>query len=182
MKRKHENEDWDYPSLINPKEIDQYLNDYHKFCTNYHSFYHVINNKYVYQKYPEINCIKRFRVDKGYQNWIVRDMFRQEEWRIIENVNYSDLLVRIRNSNWQINTVESLSLFFKELKLDFKRDQPNQDIIMMLSNRYFWTSTNISTRTKSTIMVDFESDHLNEIPEKKESICAGIVTRKIRGF
>ena len=182
MKRKHDNEDWDYPSLKYLNEVNQYLNDYQNFCTNYNSFYQEITYTYIYQKYPKIKCIKRFRVDKGYQNWIIRDMFRQEEWKIIENVNYVDLLAKIRNSNWQINTVESLSLFFNELKLDFKRDQVNQEIITMLSNKYFWTSTDISTRTKSAIMVNFETEHLSEIPEKIESICTGIVTRKIRGF
>jgi len=182
MKRKNDNNYWNYPSLQNQKEIEQYLNDYHKFCTDYNNFYRAITNKYIYQNYPEIKCIKRFRVDKGYHNWIIRDMLRQEEWKIIEKVKYSELLVNIRNSNWQVNTVESLTLFFNELKSSFKRNDVNFDIISMLSNKYFWTSSNFSTRTKMTILFDFDTNQISVNPEKKDNTCVGIVTRKIRGF
>jgi len=182
MKRTNDNEDWQYPRLSIANEIDQYLQDYHKFCTEYSSFYQRVSNKYYYQKYPPISCIERFSVDKNNENWIIKDMLRQEEWKLIENINYSDLSARVRNSNWQINTVESLELFFNELKSSFKQEKENTDIINMLSNKYFWTSSDVSTRAKSTIMLDFKTEKIAEMPEKKEHLRVGIVTRKIRGF
>jgi len=183
MTRKNDNDDWDYPSLKSPNEVDQYLNNYQHFCKNYNNFYQEITNRYKYlMNYPDIVCIKRFMVDKNHQDWVIRDLLRQEEWNIIENVNYSNLRASIRNSNWIINTVESLSLFFNELKASFERDNVNHDIVNMLSNKYFWTSSNFSTRTKLTIMLDFDTGQLKGIPEKKENSRTGIVTRKTGGF
>ena len=182
MTRKNDNDDWDYPSLKSPSEIDQYLNNYRQFCIDYNNFYQEITNKYQYHNYPEIECIKRFMVDKNHQDCVIRDILRQEEWKLIENVNYNNLRASIRNSNWIMNTVESLSLFFNELKASFERDNVNHDIINMLSNKYFWTSSNFSTRTKLNIMLDFDTGQLKGIPEKKENSRTGIVTRKTGGF
>jgi len=181
-KRNSDKDEWYFPSLNNPKEVDQYMNDYHKFCLNYNNFYQAISNKYIYQNYPELTYIKRFSVEKNNQDWIIKDMLRQEEWKLIENINYNDLLVRVRHTNWIVNTSESLEVFFNELKSNFKRDKVNNDIVNMLSNKNFWTSTDISTRTKATIMLDFNQGKSEEEAKVKESKCVGIVTRKTRGF
>ena len=47
MKRRGDNEDWEYPRLNNPKAIVEYFNDYQKFCKNYNDFYTKITNKFI---------------------------------------------------------------------------------------------------------------------------------------
>ena len=129
--------------------------------------------------YPEIKCIKRFNIYKDNQTTFIRDTLREEEWKIIENISYNNLEAMVRKTKWEINTIESLELLFNELISD---KQVNLDIINMLSNIYFWTSSIVSTRTVSTIKLDYDTNQLDEKAEPKDSICVGIVTRKIRGF
>jgi len=182
-KRKDDNDVWSFPELSSTADIDQYLNDYHEFCVNYSNFQRGITNKYLYQNYPKIKCIQRFRLDKNNLSWIIRDELRQEEWKIIKNMNYSDLLAEIRNTKWKMNTIESLENFFNELEANFKQNKENHDIVKMLSNKYFWTRSKYSTQAKLIIMLDFENDQIKEhISKKEETDRFGLVTRKITGF
>ncbi|KPA15457.1 conserved hypothetical protein, secreted [Candidatus Magnetomorum sp. HK-1] len=171
-----ETEDWVSPRFITPELINQYLTDYNTFCSNYQIFYQKISNKYIYQNYPEFKCMKRFNVYKTNNIKLIRDMLKEEEWKVIPDISYNDLLANVKNSDWQINTIESLVLFYNELKLNLKNERNKSEIIDMLSNKYFWTSSEYSTRTLSTIMLDFEKDTL-EKPKPKHVKGIGIVTR-----
>ena len=171
-----ETEDWMSPRLISPELINKYINDYNTFCSNYQIFYQKISNKYIYQNYPVIKCMKRFSVYKINNVKLIRDMLKEEEWKVIPDISYNDLLAKVKNSDWQINTIESLVLFYNELKSNFKNERYNSEIIDMLSNKYFWTSSDYSTRTLSTILLDFEKDTL-EKPKPKHVKGIGIVTR-----
>jgi len=182
MRRINNNEDWEYPRLNNSKDIESYLNDYKQFFTNYNKFYQKVSNTYIYQKYPQIKYIKRFSIESNNNSILIKDFLRQEEWKIIENITYNGLLMKIRKSSWDVNTVESLERFFYEVKANLDKNQLDLDIIKTLSDRYFWTSTKVTTRTLATITFDFKGGQLAEKPQLKEDVGVAIVTRKMRGL
>jgi len=178
LKRKHISEnDFQYPSSSDKVSVfEEYFLDYQDFCTSYEKYrqsWPQINDLPEIIL-PEIKCIQRYEIIDEYT---FNDNLRLDQWKIIKQSTYPNFANYSNDSDWTINTYESLQRLFLELKQALNKNQVDMKIIQMLSNQSFWTNTQIDYGYKSVVVFDFTKNFLSELTKSTDEMFMGILKR-----
>ena len=160
-RRRIKDSDYHYPS--------SFL-EYQNFCTSYARY----RNKW--SNFPEIVCVNRYEIINDHS---FIDNFRHDQWKIVEKSTYPDFATYSRDSDWMINSYESLQRLFIELKGALKNGTLEMKLIKMFSGKAFWTNTRIDNGYKSVAIFDFSKKYLVEDSKKENGLFWGILTKKI---
>ena len=172
-KRKNINEQiFQYPDLSDDQNLQQFFLDYQEFC---HSYADYRNSWAHVESLPEIKCVNRFEM---VDNSSFKDNLRFDHWKIIDKSTYFDLIMKIKDSEWRLNSFHSLQRLFSELKTSTKDSDYEFKIIQLLSNKSFWSNTTIDYNRKSIAVFDFSQNDLIENARATDEMLFGIVRKK----
>ncbi|ETR68326.1 MAG: hypothetical protein OMM_10645 [Candidatus Magnetoglobus multicellularis str. Araruama] len=179
FKRKHAKDSFFQYSqnITDDHALQQFFLDYQEFCHSYISYRSSWSH---IDTLPDIHCVHRFEMidDNSFY-----DNLRYDHWRVIpDKYTYIDLVMNIKNSDWMINSFQSLQRLFFEMKDSSENNDVNIKLIQLLSNKSFWTNTSIDSIRKSVAIFDFSQNDLLENAHMTDEMIFGIVKRKFSDF
>ena len=155
-------------------EYSEYLN----FCHGYNNY---IETTKLLTNWPQINCLRRFGIEiKNNHAKVIIDRVKNESWTIYsingQPLPYEIFRSRLRYTEWRAQSYDKVELFFNTILNEFKQGKVEPEIVSYISNKRFWTSTELIKRI-ATIHCDGKSV-TEEMLKKKNDSFFGIVCKK----
>lgn len=160
----------------NSKHSNPIYDDYIEFCEGYNDFKNTYSGSPLIVNWPNLICIDKLEFNENDQ--ILTDHMNKEQWKISKPNNIYQLISDIRESEWNIVSMEKMRKLFSTVLNDKTYD--NGILKMGISNKKYWTNNRTSKNRRSVIGII--NNNINESVQKNSEPAFGLLYREIADY